>query len=79
MAQGRTGKPKSKGRAPAAAKKGQSVEVRLAAVERQREELTAELEVARQRITVLEAQRRQAVDRIDWVIDSLQHVVESGP
>ena len=31
------------------------------------------------RILPLEAQRSQAIDRIDWVIDSLQHMVESGP
>ena len=81
MAQRKTVRTKPKARGPEAAEKsargvGTS---RLAALERERDALRAELEAARQRIAALEAQRNQAVDRIDWVIDSLQHVIEAAP
>ena len=82
MAQGKTGKPKrTAGRGARSAGKAtpDTKASGLASLERERDTLRAELEAARQRIGVLEAQRRQAIDRIDWVIDSLQHVVESGP
>ena len=80
MAQRKTGKPKRKGRAPEAAEAAAPRDVdpaRVTSLERERDELRAELKAARERITSLEAQRRQAVDRIDWVIDSLQHVIEA--
>lgn len=79
MAQRKTGKPKRKGRAPEAAEKPprDADSPRLATLERERDDLRAELEAARRRIASLEGQRRQAVDRIDWVIDSLQHAIEA--
>ena len=84
MAQNKTGKPRrAAGRGARAAEKekapGRGRTPRPTSLERERDELRAELEAARQRITALEAQRKQAIDRIDWVIDSLQHMVEGGP
>jgi hypothetical protein len=83
MAQNK-GKPRrAAGRGARAAEKekapGRGRTPRPTSLERERDELRTELEAARQRITALEAQRRQAIDRIDWVIDSLQQMVESGP
>ena len=48
-----------------------SSDPRLAALQAECDRLRAELAVARTRISDLETQRRLAVDRIDWVIDSL--------
>jgi hypothetical protein len=84
MAQSKTGKPsRAAGRAARASEKekapGRARTSRPTPLEHERDELRAELDAARQRITALEAQRSQAIDRIDWVIDSLQHMVESGP
>lgn len=84
MAQNKAGKPRrAAGRGARAAEKekapGRARASRPTSLERERDELRAELEAARQRITALEAQRRQAIDRIDWVIDSLQHMAEGGP
>jgi hypothetical protein len=84
MAQSKAGKPRrATGRAIRTSEKekapGRGRASRPTSLERERDELRAELEAARQRITALEAQRSQAIDRIDWVIDSLQHMVESGP
>jgi hypothetical protein len=39
--------------------------------------LKAQLEVAGARITGLERGRDEVVNRIDWVIDSLQHMSET--
>lgn len=86
MAQSRTGKAK-RGRARQATEVAaaepevaplRSEAAALKSLEREREELRAELSAAQQRIATLEAQRRQAIDRIDWVIDSLQHVIDGG-
>jgi Tfp pilus assembly protein PilO len=49
---------------------------RLEALERERDDLKAELEIARARIAVLEETRSQVVNRIDWVIDSLHNLSE---
>ena len=38
----------------------------------ERAALVAELEAAKQRIAALETARAEAINRIDWVIDSLQ-------
>lgn len=61
-------------KAPAKAVKpdasGLAAELRTLRAERA--QLAAELEIARARITELEAARTEAINRIDWVIDSLQ-------
>lgn len=40
--------------------------------------LTAELGAARAQIAELEAARRDAINRIDWVLDSLQSLAAGG-
>lgn len=54
----------------------QRLEARAKALERERDGLKAELEAARAQIAVLEESRSQVVNRIDWVIDSLQTLAE---
>ena len=49
---------------------------RLAAMAAERDAALAELAAARAQITALEAARSQAVNRIDWIIDSLKTVIE---
>lgn len=56
----------------------QRLEARTKALERERDALKAELELARARVAVLEESRSQAVNRIDWVIDSLHNLSERG-
>jgi len=48
----------------------------ISALERERDSLKAELEVARARIAELEQQRELVVNRIDWIIDSLHSLIE---
>lgn len=50
---------------------------RLAALQSECDRLRAELAAARSRISDLETQRRLAVDRIDWVIDSLHSLKDA--
>jgi predicted nucleic acid-binding Zn-ribbon protein len=50
----------------------------LTTVMAERDRLRAELDVARRRIAELEAMHAEAVDRIDWAIDSLHSLVESS-
>ena len=45
-------------------------------LERERLELRAKLAAADARIAALESQRVDALNRIDWVIDSIQNVLE---
>jgi len=52
-------------------------EVRIKSLEKERDRLKAQLEVAGARIMSLEQGRDEAVNRIDWVIDSLHNVIES--
>jgi chromosome segregation ATPase len=52
------------------------LEGRMAELKRERDALAQELTAARQLITALEAARTQAVNRIDWVLDSLQSLTE---
>ncbi len=74
----------SKGKRPAgkpAAVAGEPVashraDPRLKALERERDDLRAELEQARARIAALEESRRQVASRIDWVIDSLHGLID---
>ena len=78
------GKPAGKGatgKAPQAAKKSvasgaSAPEQRIAALEKERDELRAELAAAQAQIRSLEQAREQVLNRIDWVIDSLQSLSE---
>lgn len=60
--------------APAAS----SAEQRLKTLEQERDGLKSELEAARQRIAALEESRSLVASRIDWVIESLNGVVDRG-
>jgi chromosome segregation ATPase len=64
--------------APAPAAGARDLEERNKALERERDDLKASLEAARGRITALEESRNQIANRIDWVIESLQGLVENG-
>ncbi len=73
------GKRAAAGRQAAAPAQPASVEARFKAAVRECEQLRSELERAKARIAaleVLEEQRLQLVNRIDWVIDSLHNVLE---
>lgn len=77
-------KQKTKRRGPGAAQAAAGLadaigrlEARAEAVERERDALKAQLTTAEARIVALELRRTQAVDRIDWVIDSLHNMIES--
>lgn len=78
------GKPAGKGAASKAALSGRKAaasavatpEQRIAALEAERDRLAAELKAAQTRIRNLEQSREQVLNRIDWVIDSLQSLVE---
>jgi hypothetical protein len=52
------------------------LEVKLGALQAERDELDGELKAARARISELEAMHKDAVNRIDWVIDSLHNLIE---
>jgi hypothetical protein len=56
---------------------GRQAQQRLDTLERERDRLKGELAEALARIVRLEAARDQAVNRIDWAIDSLHNVLES--
>ena len=51
---------------------------RVKALERERDRLKTQLAEAETRIARLEESRAEAVNRIDWVIDSLHNVLENG-
>jgi uncharacterized coiled-coil DUF342 family protein len=51
---------------------------RIKALEAERDRLKADLGEAEERIGRLEESRTEAVNRIDWVIDSLHNVLQSG-
>ncbi|MEE8579491.1 MAG: DUF4164 family protein [Hyphomicrobium sp.] len=53
------------------------LETRIKSLEKERDRLKAQLEVAGERITSLEQGRDDVVNRIDWVIDSLHNAIES--
>jgi hypothetical protein len=77
-----------KGRRPAARRRGEGVGAssdsterqaqRIKALERERDRLKGQLEEAEARIARLQESRSEAVNRIDWVIDSLHNLIESG-
>jgi predicted RNase H-like nuclease (RuvC/YqgF family) len=48
----------------------------VTALEREREALKAELADAKARIAELEKGRREALDRVDWAIDSLKTALQ---
>jgi predicted RNase H-like nuclease (RuvC/YqgF family) len=48
----------------------------VTALEREREALKAELAEAKSRIAELEKARREALDRVDWAIDSLKTALQ---
>lgn len=52
-------------------------QARLEATERERDQLKAQLTEAQATIAKLEQARDEAVNRIDWAIDSLHNVLES--
>ena len=51
---------------------------RVKTLERERDRLKTQLAEAEARIARLEESRAEAVNRIDWVIDSLHNVLENG-
>jgi len=52
--------------------------VYIKTLERERDRLKAQLQEAQERLARLEESRTEAVNRIDWVIDSLHNVLEKG-
>ncbi len=75
----RTGPSRPAESAAGLAEAVQRLEARAKTLERERDGLKAELETARDRITSLEQNRIDAVNRIDWVIDSLHNVIDKTP
>lgn len=54
------------------------LETSVADLKRERDSLAAELAAAKAEIATLDAARRTAIDRIDWVIDSLNTVLQDN-
>jgi predicted RNase H-like nuclease (RuvC/YqgF family) len=52
------------------------LETKASVLKRERDGLAAELATARAEIATLEKARRDAINRIDWVIDSLQTLLQ---
>ena len=52
------------------------LEASIADLKRERDALAAELAAAKTEIATLNAARKVAIDRIDWVIDSLNTVLQ---
>lgn len=52
------------------------IEREMQALKSERDDLKTELTAAKQRISELEAINEDAVNRIDWVLDSLHSLVE---
>lgn len=73
----RTGRRSSTAR-PAPADSVDLSASRVKALERDCDRLTVQLQEAQERIALLEESRREAVNRIDWVIDSLHNVLGKG-
>ncbi len=66
------------GRPKEPAKAASSTDSRIKALEQERDGLKGELDAARQRIAALEESRSLVASRIDWVIESLNGVVDRG-
>lgn len=62
----------------AAAAAPERADARVKSLEQERDRLKAELEAARLRIAALEESRSAVASRIDWVIESLNGIVERG-
>lgn len=56
----------------------QALESRVEDAESECQRLIAELAAAQSRIELLEAKHAQAVNQIDWVLDSLHNLVEDN-
>jgi phage shock protein A len=56
----------------------QSAASRIKTLERENVRLQQQLEEANERIARLEESRSEAVNRIDWVIDSLRNILEKS-
>ncbi len=54
----------------------QRLETKVKQLQAERDQLKSDLKVAKARIGELEAQQTEAVNRIDWVIDSLHNLIE---
>lgn len=61
---------------PEAGAAAKSAAEALAELERERNELRTRLDAAEARIQLLESQRLDVLNRIDWVIDSIHNVLE---
>jgi len=68
--------PKKKAGPPQLAASVERLEGKLKALQDERDKLKSDLKVALTRIGELEATQTDAVNRIDWVIDSLHNVLE---
>lgn len=54
----------------------QRLENKVKQLQAERDQLKSDLKAAKARIAELEAQQTEAVNRIDWVIDSLHNILE---
>lgn len=68
--------PKKKAGPAQLAASVERLEGKLKALQDERDKLKSDLKVALTRIGELEATQTDAVNRIDWVIDSLHNIVE---
>ena len=68
-AQSRRGKSKTEG-------KDRTGQQRLAALERERDALRAELDQAEERLRVMEKNHADVRDRIAWALDSLHNILQ---
>jgi ribosomal 50S subunit-associated protein YjgA (DUF615 family) len=62
--------------APAASKRTAAAEID--ALEKERDQLKAQLAAAKAQLIKLEQARDEAVGRIDWALDSLHNLLENG-
>ena len=81
MAQRKAKKAKRPAKRPGRTAKAPSeaklkLEARIKSLEKERDRLKAQLDVAGARIASLERGRDEVVNRIDWVIDSLHNAIE---
>jgi predicted nucleic acid-binding Zn-ribbon protein len=73
IAPAREGVPRGKAKTADA---GEPVKNRLAALERERDALRADLERAQARVRNLEKTQAQVRDRIAWALDSLHNILD---
>jgi len=72
----RTGSRVAKKTPPQASLSGEAPFDAISQLERERNELRAQLAAAVARIQQLESQRVEVLNRIDWVIDSIHNILE---